>query len=168
MITEHVGDLLDNVERGFIIHGCNAQGKMGSGIALSIRKKWPEVYEAYERQYRKGHTHHLTGKHVPELELGTNIAVKVSPEIVVINAITQRYYRGHQMASSNVQQFVDYVAIASCFHDILRIKQEFSYISPTLHFPKIGAGLANGNWDIIVRLIEYNLRSMNKTLWILE
>lgn len=168
MITTNVGDLLENVERGFIMHGCNAQGRMGSGIALAIRKRWPEVYTEYEKQYSKGHTHFLTGKFLSELEMGTNIAVKVSPEIVVINAITQRYYRGHQMASSDAQQFVDYTAIAKCFYDVIRIKKEYSHITPILHFPKIGAGLGNGDWETIRRLIEFNLRSMNKNLWILE
>lgn len=168
MITTNVGDLLKNVEKGFIIHGCNAQGRMGSGIALAIRKRWPEVYTEYERQYRKGHDHHLNGKHLNELEMGSNIVVKVSPELVVINAITQRHYRGHPEAISDSQQFVDYTAIAKCFYDVIRIKKEYSYITPILHFPKIGAGLGNGNWETIKRLIEFNLRSMNKNLWILE
>ena len=107
MITEHVGDLLENVEKGFIIHGCNAQGRMGSGIALALRKKWPEIYTEYEAQHRRGYRHPRTGKAVNELEMGTNIAVKVSPEIVVINAITQRFYRGHSVDSTKDKRYVD-------------------------------------------------------------
>lgn len=167
MITRKIGDLLENVEKGFIIHGCNAQGRMGSGIALSIRQKWPEVYTAYQQAYRKGYTGR-NGKHVAELGMGTNIPVKVSPELVVINAITQRYYRGHSMSSSREERFVDYTAVAMCFHDILRIRNKYPEINGTVHFPLIGAGLANGDWSTIERLINFNLPAVHKFLWVLE
>jgi hypothetical protein len=29
------------------VHGCNAQGKMRSDVAKSIREKFPEAYEVY-------------------------------------------------------------------------------------------------------------------------
>lgn len=45
MIITVEGDLLkSNCE--VIAHQCNSQGVMGSGIALSIKQKFPEAYEA--------------------------------------------------------------------------------------------------------------------------
>lgn len=43
MIKIVKGDLL-KVEKGIIVHQVNCQKTMGSGIALSIRKKYPSHY----------------------------------------------------------------------------------------------------------------------------
>lgn len=46
MIKIVKGDLL-KVEKGIIVHQVNCQKTMGSGIALSIRKKYPSHYIQY-------------------------------------------------------------------------------------------------------------------------
>lgn len=33
----------------YIVHGCNCQATMGSGVAKAIRSRWPHVYETYRR-----------------------------------------------------------------------------------------------------------------------
>ena len=38
------GDLFDT-DAKFICHQVNCMGKMGSGVALQVRKKFPHVYE---------------------------------------------------------------------------------------------------------------------------
>lgn len=40
------GDLLA-VNTGCIIHGCNAQGVMGAGVALAFKNKYPAAYTRY-------------------------------------------------------------------------------------------------------------------------
>ncbi|ESQ88967.1 hypothetical protein ABAC460_14395 [Asticcacaulis sp. AC460] len=45
-IIYKTGDLLEAPER-VICHGCNAQGVMGSGIAVPIRNRYPMVFKAY-------------------------------------------------------------------------------------------------------------------------
>ena len=46
------GDLLEsNVD--YICHQVNCKGKMNSGIAKSIREKWPKVYEEYFSKWTK-------------------------------------------------------------------------------------------------------------------
>lgn len=47
------GDLLDQ-PRGVLCHQVNLRGVMGAGIALQIRKKWPNAYDDYIRHCRKG------------------------------------------------------------------------------------------------------------------
>ena len=42
-----VGNLLDEVTTGCIIHQVNAQGVMGSGIAWAIRERYPQVWTDY-------------------------------------------------------------------------------------------------------------------------
>ncbi|WP_343683631.1 hypothetical protein [Asticcacaulis sp.] len=44
------GDLLKAPER-VICHGCNAQGKMGAGIATAIKKIYPEAFSLYRATY---------------------------------------------------------------------------------------------------------------------
>lgn len=143
------GDLL-SVERGIIVHGCNARGVMGSGIARAIRQKWPRAYDAYMR------THQKHG-----LELGTCIAVAVNDDksLYVINAITQKNY-GHDRAV----RYVDYTAVRQCFGKIHDFAKPLNL---PIYYPLIGAGLANGSWDIISTIIADALDDLDHSLWVL-
>ena len=163
------GNILTNVDSGFIVHGCNAQGVMGSGIAKSIKDMYPEVYQAYLDQHRHGYYIDLPYNepyHVDELELGTIIPVRVSDTLVVINAITQRYYSGHRKSSGGRE--VDYEAVAKSFEMINSIAPSFPDIEPVLSFPKIGAGLGGGDWDIISTIIKKSTPALELNLWVLE
>ena len=42
-----IGNLLD-APVDYICHQVNCQGRMGSGIAKQIKKRWPRVYEVYQ------------------------------------------------------------------------------------------------------------------------
>ena len=44
------GDLL-NETTGLIAHGVNCQGVMGKGIALAIKKKYPQVFIDYKQYF---------------------------------------------------------------------------------------------------------------------
>lgn len=48
MITEHNGDIFNSTVQ-VIVHQCNAQGIMGSGIAVQVKNKYPHVYELYRK-----------------------------------------------------------------------------------------------------------------------
>ena len=45
------GDLFQT-EIKTIVHGCNAQGVMGSGVAKIIRDKYPKAYDRYVAEYK--------------------------------------------------------------------------------------------------------------------
>lgn len=140
MITYKKGDLLA-VKEGVIIHGCNAQGVMGSGVAKQIRAKYPEAYYAY-----------LNGTY----ELGTITMHMVHPKLVIVNAITQRYY-----GTSPEIKYVSYDAITKCFREVVD-----RFPSDTkLHIPKIGSGLGNGDWSIISRTIDSITVEYDVTCW---
>lgn len=132
--TRH-GDLFGNVDAGYIVHGCNAQGVMGSGVAKIIRDKWPLAYDVYRDQKETGYI------------LGEIIPVKVSSDLVIINAITQDRY-----GTDRVHADYDAIkqALAGCLHLV-----ENSKLSPypELHMPFIGAGLAGGDQDTILKII---------------
>lgn len=143
MIQTKVGNLLD-VKQGVIVHGCNAQGVMGSGVAAQIKKKWPEAYTVY-REHWAGTTRGL----------GEISYTQVAPGLLVVNAVTQRFF-GRDGA-----RYVSYDAVADAFAQIRK-----TFCGSPVHFPKIGAGLGGGNWDIIAAIIDAELPGVEKTLWV--
>lgn len=130
------GDLLEGDEV-LIVHGCNAQGRMGSGIAGVIRKKWPHVYDAYRDHYEK---------HLGEDILGEVIWADATDTKVVANAITQKF------CGPRGQRYVSYDAIAKAFETI----DEFAYGAELsrVGMPLIGADLGGGSWKVISAIIE--------------
>ncbi len=135
MINYKTGDIT-KVTEGIIMHGCNAQGVMGSGVALAIKKKFPWAYKAYMDHFDYGEG----------LKLGEIIwSPKPSGRLWVANAITQDRY------GKNGKRYVNYSAIVSCFSEAIRYADSMEL---SLNFPKIGAGRGGGDWNIIEQLIN--------------
>lgn len=138
MNTIH-GDLIQLALKGqfdVIVHGCNCFHTMGAGVAKSIRNVFPPAFQA-DRKTPYG----------DKSKLGTISSVRIN-NLIIVNGYTQyRYGRGVQ---------VDYNAIRSVFRII---KKQFSGLR--IGFPKIGAGLGGGNWDIISSIIEEELSGEN-------
>ena len=40
------GDIITSLD-DHIVHGCNAQGVMGSGVAKALRDEWPQIFKPY-------------------------------------------------------------------------------------------------------------------------
>jgi O-acetyl-ADP-ribose deacetylase (regulator of RNase III) len=148
-ITQQIsfGDIL-SVDRGIIVHGCNAKGVMGSGVALAIRRKYPEAFRVYREIFEED-----------GLELGTVCFVDVGKDLVIANAITQENYNNQRNGPACM---VDYAAIKSCFQEVAN---EAKYLGLPVHYPMIGAGLGGGDWNIIQEIIEETLYSVERTLW---
>lgn len=146
MQIEYVkGDLLQT-EVKHIIHGCNSKGVMGSGVAKILREKYPRAYHDYNDTYNSY-----------GLELG-NVIVSVQDDGKIIhNAITQRDY-----GRDPSRVYVSYWAIAEAFRKINQwgIKE--------IALPKIGAGLANGDWNVISAIIENTLIDTKPYVYVLE
>ncbi|MFC1516864.1 macro domain-containing protein [Thermodesulfobacteriota bacterium] len=127
-----------------IIHGCNCYCTMGAGIARVIKNEFPEAYEA-DCKTEKG----------SKSKLGSYTYATVdrdSHRITVINAYTQHHYQGEGVKAN-------YEAIRSVFESI---KKDFS--GKRIGYPKIGAGLAGGDWTIISKIIDDALEGENHTL----
>lgn len=145
-IIRKQGSLLD--AKGIIVHGCNAQGVMGSGVALAIKKKWPQVYREYVEAYALG------GWTVGEAQLIQDVEEGVH----VINAITQEFY-GKQPC-----RYVSYDGVAMAFN---AIKHDALALKCPVNFPLLGAGLGGGDWVIISTIIDRTLGDdIEKILWV--
>jgi O-acetyl-ADP-ribose deacetylase (regulator of RNase III) len=158
MIKTIVDDLLE-VKSGAIIHGCNCIGVMGAGVALAVRKKYPHAYSAYVDHCNDSRK--LAG--VAHALLGTNHYVQLTPELCLINAFTQLVPGVHS-------RMVNYDAVVTCFEDAQKYLKDRSAVMPQIiSFPKIGAGLAGGRWEIISSIIDLVVDdTIEKQLYVLD
>lgn len=123
--------------RGIIVHGMNCQGVMGSGIAKNIRQLYPQVYDDYCD---------FILKHKNQKILGQILISIIKDDLFIVSAFTQEFY-----GRDKNKIYVDYNAIKSAFNKINKLAKETKL--PIL-FPMIGAGLANGDFSIISKIIE--------------
>lgn len=128
-----------------MIHGCNCFNTMNSGVAKDVKENFPKAWlmdQATIKGDKKklGHySHHAyTDRH---------------NGLTVINAYTQYKYGRGLMA--------DYDAIDEVFTKIGII-----YEGSDLHliYPRVGAGLAGGEWSIIKDIIDKRLIDCHHTL----
>lgn len=128
------GNLIDLAKAGNydnIAHGCNCMCTMKSGIAPQIADAFPEAWEA-DQATEKGAVS----------KLGT-----FSKGSIVYNLYTQYTFTGRRRGIPDI----DYKALADAFR---ALNDDMG--SGLLGIPKIGAGLAGGDWDTIERLINEN------------
>lgn len=148
------GDLLGLAHQGkfdVIIHGCNCLNIMGAGIAKQIKEKYPSAYKA-DLSTEKGDKWKLgtfTAAHMPR---------KNMRHLVVVNAYIQFDIKGPKPR-------VDYEALEQCF---LTIKHRFGNQGLRFGYPKLGAGLGGGDWEVISKIIDNELEGEDHTLVIWE
>ena len=152
MITEKKGDITQ-VTEGVILHCVNCQGVMGSGVALAIRNKWPEVYQRYKL---------MSDSFSSSAMLGTYQDVRVGSGLFVVNCFGQMDY------GRDKRKYVSYDALDKCLSRLSEAVGSRILPSP-IHFPLIGCGLAGGHWPIVREIIEHRLPDSlgPKYLWTL-
>ena len=148
MFTMENGDLFANVKHGYIVHGCNAQGVMGSGVAAIVRSKYPLAYQTYMNQ-------------APHYILGEIIPATVEPNLVVVNAITQEFFGTDRV-------HVDYDAVIQAMKGVKHLAESRMIESTDVHFPLIGGGLAGGDQFKLVQLFgnAWGDSDINAKLWL--
>lgn len=156
MINKIKGSLLD-INDGYIIHGCNAQGVMGSGVARLIKYNYYGAYCVYKRQ----HENFIDG--IGKSPVGVNSYYKEGG-IIIVNAITQEF------CGNDGKRYTDYFAVRECFCKLNKfiMGQVIDDIERKVNFPLIGCGLGGGDWSVIEKIIDEELdESIEKNLWVL-
>ena len=158
------GDILD-VKEGIIVHGCNCQGVMGSGVAKAIRDKYPEVFTAYSKLWiqRSSLTLGQTQFCISEEYSGAkpegfeiwSVGNSLPKDLVIVNAMTQYGY------GKTGEQFVDYNAMKACFSMVRGFAE---HTKLPVYFPLIGCGLGGGDWSEVCGIIENCLEGLDRTL----
>lgn len=142
MITYKTGNLF-TTDAPVIVHGCNCQGRMGSGIAKQIKENYPEAFDAYISPI------------VTKLTLGNIIPASTGSKFI-INALTQDRY------GFDGKLYTDYDAVRTCMKKISRLLLPQK---PVIAMPKIGCGLGGGDWNIISKIIEEELKDFEVEVW---
>lgn len=122
MINEIHNDIT-TVTSGVIAHGVNCQKKMGSGVALAIKNKYPLIYEVYMES---------------KSTLGMVDTIEVGDLLYVANCYTQEFYGsdGGRYASPN--------AIRSALLSVYEFAAQYGV---DVNLPKIGSERGGLDWD---------------------
>jgi O-acetyl-ADP-ribose deacetylase (regulator of RNase III) len=123
-----------------IVHVCNDLGKWGKGFVLAISRRWKEperVYKAaFAAETRPG--------------LGDVQFVPVEPAVVVANLVGQ-----HGVATrASKTPPVRYDAIRD---GLEKVAARARALGASVHMPRIGCGLAGGEWARVEPLIVETL-----------
>ena len=143
-----VGDIFEEATEGYIMHGCNAQGVMGSGVAKIVKDRYFEAFKTYASQ----HPYYILGEVIPQ---------KVTDDLVIINAITQDQFGTHKVQ-------VDYDAVEQACRGAQYLANSGMVESKEIHFPFIGAGLAGGDEHTLLTIFDRQFsHDQDGTLWLL-
>lgn len=147
-MREVAGDLL-LTQADDIVHGCNAQGVMGSGVAKAIRARYPSCYETYRTSVEQMTLHPSL---FPTL-LGIDIQYfDASDSRTIHNLITQERY------GSDGLKYARYWAVVDGMNRILENSPWIREIA----IPRIGCGLGGLRWDVLRELLlEVEERHVN-------
>jgi O-acetyl-ADP-ribose deacetylase (regulator of RNase III) len=140
------GDIITHIKYGsfdVVVHGCNCFCKMKSGLAAQISKNYPIVYEA-DLKTIPGDYNKLGNYTYAEVDSVND------KNVIVVNCYIQYNY------GRTNKRYVDYDALRLCLRKI-----NFKYSHKKIGLPKIGSGLAGGDWNIIKNIITEELKDMS-------
>lgn len=136
-----------------IAHQVNCYGCMGSGVALQVRRIFPEVYQLYQR-------------YASPDRLGTIQVVYGQKahgrEVAIVNMFAQLSF------GYDGKRYTDYNALRNCLRElcVLAQEREASGLSARIGLPYyIGCCRGGGDWDIVYQIIWEELRSCDVTLF---
>lgn len=142
-ITYVVGDATNPEGTGprIIVHICNDIGAWGRGFVVALSKKWKQP----EQQYRAW----ARGEVDLPFELGQVQFVQVEDKVWVANLLGQ-----HDVRRRGGAPPVRYEAIRQ---GLQRVAEQATQHGASVHMPRIGAGLAGGNWNTISGIVHDEL-----------
>lgn len=140
------GDLFDT-DADIIAHGCNCRGGYGSGVAGIMAKKYPKARHYYLDKFEE-----------EGWQLGDVQFVRQWNDKIIANCATQDAYYPRD------RRHADYDAIRLC---MMKVKDYAMDKGLTIAAPKIGAGLAGGDWDVIEKIMEEVFSDYDITIYYL-
>lgn len=153
MINYLKGDATLPVGNGnkLIVHCCNDIGGWGRGFVLALSARWSKPEEEYRAWFRGERGLHF---------LGAVQYVPVESDIWVANVIGQ-----HDIRTIDGIPPIRYDALRAGLRRVGRFAAE---IDASIHAPRLGAGLAGGDWNIIESIIDDELWGLKVNVYDLE
>ena len=137
-----IGDIAETTAN-FIIHQVNCQGAMNSGVAKSLRKKYPAVYNDYMRKCQTVKT--------PKELLGQFVATNAYDEIGRVYILS---IFGQERYGYDGKQYTDYVALEKALREIVGFYNMDVVAIPDM----LGCGRGGGDkktvYDMIIKVFE--------------
>lgn len=127
-----------SVTEGAVMHGCNIECTFGAGLALAIKKKWPEAYREDL----------LTGKGDVDKLGGVTFTSIADSNLWVFNLYQQSLKKQFKDGRA-----LDYNAFYEALYEAVRMCRALNIKNVYLPYG-IGCGLARGKWSIIHAMIK--------------
>jgi O-acetyl-ADP-ribose deacetylase (regulator of RNase III) len=129
------GDLFDNAhDAQAFAHGCNCQGSMGAGVAMTFRALYPEMYEEYRKKCKA---------EPRQFNLGECWLWKSDKQPWVFNLGTQEgYWRAR----------ASYEAIETALRS-MRMQADSEGIT-SIAIPRLGVGYGGLSWKKVRAIVE--------------
>jgi O-acetyl-ADP-ribose deacetylase (regulator of RNase III) len=158
------GDATNPTAKGkkIIVHICNDVGGWGKGFVMAISKRWKQPEIEY-RNWCKNKVLELTDtvqfirlesrdkySNESKFELGNVQFVKATNDIWIANMIAQRDIRPSKDGIPPIR----YTYVRECLE---RVRQFAKRQNASVHMPRIGCGLAGGQWTKIEEIVNDNL-----------
>lgn len=123
------GDLFAAPDLHAFAHGCNAAGHMDAGVSVAFKKRWPAMFEEYERRCKDR-----------RFQLG-DVLVWSDGETTVYTLCTQQNWKTPSKLAALVRGLEKTLALAA-HAGILRIG-----------LPRIGAGVGGLDWGRVKKAL---------------
>ena len=146
MINYIKGDATDpqGEENKIIVHICNDIGGWGKGFVMAISKRWKEPENSYREWFKSDN----------DFDLGQVQFVKVEDTLWVGNMVAQHKIKRSKEGNPPIR----YEAVKGALEKVSRFAVENK---ASVHMPRIGCGLAGGEWNKIEPLIIETLSEKN-------
>jgi O-acetyl-ADP-ribose deacetylase (regulator of RNase III) len=143
-LTYKIGDATHPILEGnkIIVHVCNDIGGWGKGFVVAISKRW----KLPEQKFREWF------KSKDNFNLGQVQFVQVEDDLWVANLIGQHKINKDEFGNAPIRYDAILLGLEKVGDFALEMKA-------TVHMPRIGCGLAGGEWSKIEPLIEKTLLS---------
>lgn len=146
MIKYVTGDLF-NSKANIIAHGVNCSGGFGAGVAGQIAKLHPEARSAYLTKFiNEGWT------------LG-DVQLVYQEDVIIANCATQQAYLPRTLVH------VDNDAVRTVMQ---KVKEFAMPKGLKIAIPKIGTGLAGGDWPTIEKILNEVFQDYDVSVYVLE
>lgn len=138
-----------------IVHVTNDEGLWGSGFVLALDKTFGRnPKQAYQNAY----DFWTKNQGLLFMPLGTISLARVSDSIRVYNMTAQ-----HRTIRT-VEKPICYKSLENC---LMKVAGDAIELGASVHMPRIGCGLARGNWDVVESIINrtLTLRDIDVTVY---
>jgi O-acetyl-ADP-ribose deacetylase (regulator of RNase III) len=152
MITYIKGDLLEDTlqikEKTLICHVCNNLSIMGKGFASQLKEIHPDVFQGF----KKARLNACPANYYKLTARNANLYVC---NMVCMNGLYSKYSNPNPLS---------YPALKACLEDALKfaVNSELN-----ICMPKIGVGLARGDWNKVVKILDevFAEKNINIEVW---